>query len=55
MKTKLFFIAMALCNFGISQKPDNGMVLLPAGKFNMGKITSMPSDWQPENKIEDIK
>jgi iron(II)-dependent oxidoreductase len=52
MKTLLFLLALALCNFGVSQKPEDAMVLIPAGEFTMGKNTSTPSDWQPEHKVK---
>jgi hypothetical protein len=55
MKALLFLLALALCNFGVSQKPEDTMVLIPVGEFTMGKNTSTPSDWQPENLEEDIK
>ena len=52
MKLVLFFISLVFCNSGISQKPDDTMVLIPAGEFIMGKNSTAPSDWQPEHTIK---
>jgi formylglycine-generating enzyme required for sulfatase activity len=52
MKAVFLFIALAFCNFGISQKPDDTMVLIPAGEFIMGKNSTAPSDWQPEHPVK---
>ena len=52
MKAVLFFIALVFCNIGISQKPDDTMVLIPAGEFIMGKNSTAPSDWQPEHTVK---
>jgi iron(II)-dependent oxidoreductase len=52
MKAVLFLIALAFCNIGISQKPDDTMVLIPAGEFIMGKNSTAPSDWQPEHTVK---
>jgi iron(II)-dependent oxidoreductase len=52
MKAIIFFIALVFCNYGISQKPDGSMVLIPAGEFIMGKNSATPSDWQPEHPIK---
>jgi hypothetical protein len=37
MRTTLFFLALFLSIPGVSQKPEDAMVLIPAGEFNMGK------------------
>jgi iron(II)-dependent oxidoreductase len=52
MKVIMFFIALVFCNYGISQKSDDSMVLVPAGEFLMGKNTPAPSDWQPEHPVK---
>ena len=52
MKAALLFLALVFCNYGISQKPDDSMVLIPSGEFIMGKNSATPSDWQPEHPIK---
>jgi sulfatase modifying factor 1 len=52
MRTILFLLAITLCNPGISQKPEDLMVLIHGGEFNMGKNTSQTSDWQPEHLVK---
>lgn len=52
MKTILFFLALIICNCGITQKTDVAMVLISAGEFTMGKNTGTPSDWQPEHRVK---
>jgi formylglycine-generating enzyme required for sulfatase activity len=51
MRQILFFLAFIVCNCGISQKSEDGMILIPAGEFIMGKNTTTPSDWQPEHNV----
>lgn len=52
MKVIWILLALLFCNPGISQKPDNTMVLIPAGEFIMGKNSATPSDWQPEHSVK---
>ena len=51
MRTTLFLFALLVSNCIISQKPEDTMVLIPAGNFIMGKNTEAPSDWKPEHSI----
>ncbi len=51
MKAMIFFLALTLGNYGMSQDPGDEMALIPAGEFTMGRNTGTPSDWQPEHKV----
>jgi len=51
MRAILFLLATVFCSCLFSQDPDDTMVLIPSGKFLMGKNTQSPSDWQPEHSV----
>jgi formylglycine-generating enzyme len=51
MKAVLFLLALLFCKCGISQKPDDNMVLISSGAYIMGKNSATPSDWQPEHNV----
>jgi formylglycine-generating enzyme required for sulfatase activity len=51
MKSILFILVVSIFLPVVSQVPENGMVLIPAGAFTMGRNTANPTDWQPEHKV----
>jgi formylglycine-generating enzyme len=52
MRTIMFLLLLAFSVPGISQNQADGMVLIPAGEFNMGRNSTAPSDWQPEHRVK---
>ena len=51
MKIILLFLTIFNCSFALTQVADNGMLLIPAGEFIMGKNSDNPADWQPEHRV----
>lgn len=46
------FLALFLFAGMLAQDPPAGMILIPEGKFIMGKDSQGPSDWKPEHPVK---